>query len=112
MTGVQTCALPIFFEAHGYSYELIFVHDCGPDNSWGVIRELRQELHADPVLGALHMEAVAWRQARFLALMQEDVWRSLFGQLLMAGPTRVLPRAEAESIWRPYLKASPGKDGS
>ncbi len=75
-------------------------------------RELRQELHADPVLGPLHLAAVAWRQAKFLALMQEDDWRSLFGQLLMAGPTRVLPRAEAESIWRPYLKASPDKDGS
>jgi glycosyltransferase involved in cell wall biosynthesis len=38
-----------FFEAHAYSYELIFVHDCGPDDSWRVIRELRQEWGAEVV---------------------------------------------------------------
>ena len=64
---------------------------------------LRQALHDDPVLGPLHQAAVAWRQARFRQLMQEDEWRSFYGQLLMAGPTRVLDRAEAESIWRPHI---------
>ncbi|MBD2715715.1 glycosyltransferase family 2 protein [Microvirga sp. STR05] len=33
-----------FFQTEGYSFELIFVHDYGPDNSWRVIQELRQEL--------------------------------------------------------------------
>ncbi|QNH61464.1 glycosyltransferase family 2 protein [Hymenobacter sediminicola] len=38
-----------FFEAQGHSYEVIFVHDHGPDDSWRVIRELRQELGPDVV---------------------------------------------------------------
>ena len=69
-------------------------------------RALRAALHADPVLGALHRTAVAWRQARFRQLMQEDAWRSLYGQLLMAGPTRVLERDEAEAVWKPYVGRS------
>ncbi len=69
-------------------------------------RALRAALHADPVLGALHRTAVAWRQARFRQLMQEDAWRSLYGQLLMAGPTRVLDRDEAEAVWKPYVGRS------
>ncbi|MEI6949517.1 glycosyltransferase family 2 protein [Paraflavisolibacter sp. H34] len=32
-----------FFEAEGLAYEVIFVHDCGPDNSWSVIRDLKQQ---------------------------------------------------------------------
>ena len=69
-------------------------------------RALRAALLADPVLGPLHQAAVAWRRARFRALMQDDAWRSLYGQLLMAGPTRVLNREEAESIWRPHIGRS------
>jgi Glycosyl transferase family 2 len=64
---------------------------------------LRQALWADPVLGPLHAAAVEWRKARFLALMGEDAWRSLFARLLMTPPTRALGRAEAESIWKPYV---------
>ncbi len=69
-------------------------------------RGLRAELLADPVLGPLHRAAVAWRHARFRALMAEDGWRSLYGQLLMTGPTRVLTQAEAESIWKPHIGRS------
>ncbi len=68
---------------------------------------LRQDLHGDPVLGRLHRAAVAWRQQRFLSLMREDRWRSVYGQLLMAGPTRVLSREEAESIWKPHIGRGP-----
>jgi hypothetical protein len=68
--------------------------------------DLRNALHADPVLGPLHEAAVSWRHQRFKVLMQEDSWRSFYGQLLMAGPTRVLGRAEAESIWRPHLRGA------
>ncbi len=64
-------------------------------------RVLRGELHADPVLGPLHRTAVAWRRARFRALMTEERWRALYGRLLMAPVSRVLGRAEAESIWKP-----------
>lgn len=66
-------------------------------------RTLREALHADPTLGPLHAAAVAWRQASFHALMKDDAWRSFYGQLLMAGPTRVLDQKEAETIWKPYL---------
>lgn len=66
-------------------------------------RDLRKALHADPVLGPLHQAAVAWRHQRFRRLMQDDAWRSLYGQLLLAGPTRVLDKAEAESIWKPHI---------
>ena len=67
-------------------------------------RALRTGLHEDPVLGSLHRAAVAWRHTRFRELMQQDDWRSLYGQLLMAGPTRVLGREEAETIWKPRGK--------
>ena len=68
-------------------------------------RGLRDGLRADAVLGALHAAAVDWRHAQFRRLMQDDAWRSLFGQLLMAGPTRVLGKAEAESIWKPHIRS-------
>jgi Glycosyl transferase family 2 len=66
-------------------------------------RPLREGFHADPVLGPLHHAAVEWRHAKFRELMQEDDWRSFYGQLLMAGPARVLSKAEAESIWKPHI---------
>lgn len=59
---------------------------------------LQAELHADPVLGPLHAQAVAWRHARFAALMAEESWRALFGRLLMTGPSRILTAAEAALI--------------
>ena len=65
--------------------------------------QLRAGLHADPVLGPLHRAAVAWRHQRFRALMQEDAWRSFYGQLLLAGATRVLSREEAEAVWKPHI---------
>jgi hypothetical protein len=73
-------------------------------------RGLRDGLQADAVLGPLHAAAVVWRQERFRLLMQEDAWRSFYGQLLMAGPARVLDKTEAESIWKPYLRNVSGKD--
>jgi Glycosyl transferase family 2 len=66
-------------------------------------RALREELMADPMLGPLHRQAVDWRHTRFAALMRDDANRTLFGQLMMTGPTRVLDRAAAESIWWPYV---------
>ncbi|MGL4237532.1 glycosyltransferase family 2 protein [Tabrizicola sp.] len=61
------------------------------------------ELLSDPVLGPLHQRSVAWRHSRFKELMREDVWRTLYGQLMMTSPTRVLSREEAESIWKPHV---------
>jgi hypothetical protein len=73
-------------------------------------RTLRDELHRDPLLATLHEASVEWRHATFRALMQEDEWRSFYGQLLVAGPTRVLTQVEAESIWKPHLDRKQPKD--
>lgn len=62
---------------------------------------LRRDLHADPNLGALHQAAVAWRRARFAALMADEHWRALFGRLLMTPPARVLG-PEAATLIRRY----------
>jgi hypothetical protein len=70
---------------------------------------LREDLRSDPELDRLHQAAVDWRHGRFRALMQQDAWRSFYGQLLMAGPTRVLDRNQAESIWRPHLSGTQPK---
>ncbi|QYK42992.1 MAG: glycosyltransferase family 2 protein [Paracoccaceae bacterium] len=70
---------------------------------------LRAGLLADPVLGPLHHAAVAWRQARFAALMASDEsWRALYGRLLMTPPTRALTAAQAARIWRAGLRPAPG----
>ncbi len=53
----------------------------------------------DPDLAALHRAAVDWRKARFLHLMQGEEWRTLFGCLLMSGPTKVIDAATAQRIW-------------
>ncbi len=63
-------------------------------------RALREELHADAILGALHSAAVAWRRTRFTTLMQEEPWRALFGRLLMAPPSRSLGAKAAQQILR------------
>ncbi|MFN0113169.1 MAG: glycosyltransferase family 2 protein [Paracoccaceae bacterium] len=63
-----------------------------PDSSIARLRPrsdpLRTGLRADPVLGPLHAAAVAWRRARFEALMLQEPYRSLFARLLMAPPSR------------------------
>ena len=71
-------------------------------------RAIREALRTDAVLGPLHRAAVDWRHARFRALMQDDAWRSFYGQLKMAGPTRVLTQDEAEAVWKPHI----GRDGA
>ncbi len=60
--------------------------------------EMRQALHADPILGPLHQAAVAWRRTRFQALMAEEPARALYGRLLMTPPSRVLPQEDANWI--------------
>lgn len=73
-------------------------------------KAMREALRADAVLGPLHAAAVEWRHIQFRRLMQDDAWRSFYGQLLMAGPSRVLDRAEAESIWKPFIGGRPNPD--
>ncbi|GHC57910.1 glycosyltransferase family 2 protein [Neogemmobacter tilapiae] len=55
---------------------------------------------ADPVLGELHHQACLWRKNRFADLMRQDEsWRSLYGRLMLTGPSRVLPQKTAHQIW-------------
>ena len=68
---------------------------------------LRADLHADPVLGPLHRNAVAWRHARIAALLAEEPWRALLGRLMMTPPSRLLTAAEARAIRLPRLPAAP-----
>jgi hypothetical protein len=59
-----------------------------------------QALRSDPDLCALHDAAVAWRRARFAALMADEAWRALFGRLLMTPPARILSADAARSVRR------------
>lgn len=52
-------------------------------------------LRADSTLDALHIAAVEWRKARFLALMMQEPYRALFGRLLMTPPSRPVPATAA-----------------
>ncbi|SPH17388.1 hypothetical protein DEA8626_00906 [Defluviimonas aquaemixtae] len=69
---------------------------------------LRSELRADPELGRLHEAAVAWRHARFNALMREEAWRSLYGRLLMTSPSRVLTEDEHRFLTSHATATRPG----
>jgi hypothetical protein len=60
---------------------------------------------ADAQLGALHDAAVAWRKARFDALMLQEPFRALFGRLLMTPPTRAVPLNEARFLVRYATRA-------
>ncbi|WP_309666266.1 glycosyltransferase family 2 protein [Tabrizicola sp.] len=62
--------------------------------------EIRRALHSDLVLGPLHRAAVQWRRDRFLTLMKQESWRSIFGKLLMTPASRAISRAEAELVWQ------------
>lgn len=62
-------------------------------------------LMADPALARLHAEAVAWRRARFDALMREEPSRALYGRLLMAPPARIVAPAEARRLFD-YARAA------
>lgn len=61
-------------------------------------KPLREALHADPILGPLHRQALAWRRARFATLMQDEPWRALFGRLLMTPGSRTLSPELAQHI--------------
>ena len=63
-------------------------------------RSLRAELMADADLLLMHHAAVAWRRARFAALMREEPWRALFGRLLMTPPARALTQEQARMVWQ------------
>ncbi len=66
----------------------------------GVTQPMIDQLKSDPNLAALHQNAVAWRHARFAALMVQEPWRALFGRLLLTPPSRVLSAEQARLIWQ------------
>lgn len=59
---------------------------------------LHQRLLDDPVLGDLHAQAVEWRKARFLHLIEQDAFRALFTRLLMTPPSRPINAATARTL--------------
>ena len=61
---------------------------------------LVDHLKSDPTLRGLHQNAVAWRHARFAALMADEPWRALFGRLLLTPPSRALSADQARLIWQ------------
>lgn len=61
-------------------------------------RPLREALHADPVLGPLHHEAVRWRKARFQVLMEQEPFRALFARLMMTPPSRPISARTAQTL--------------
>ena len=65
-----------------------------------IVQPMIESLKSDPTLGRLHRQAVAWRHARFAALMQEEPWRALFGRLLLTPPSRALSPDQARLIWQ------------
>ncbi|MBY0397850.1 MAG: glycosyltransferase family 2 protein [Thermoleophilia bacterium] len=77
---------------------------------------IRATLAADPVLGPLHRHAVAWRRARFEALMLEEPFRSLFARLLMVPPSHPVGpegtrRLTAFALRATGLRSVPGAAG-
>lgn len=65
---------------------------------------IRAGLQADPVLAELHAAAVAWRKARFLALVEQEPWRALLARLMMTPPSRPISPAAARMLTGYALK--------
>ncbi len=67
-------------------------------------------LKADTALAELHDTAVAWRKARFDALMEQEPFRALFGRLLMSSPARpITPQAARFMVT--YANRARSRDG-
>jgi len=62
-------------------------------------RPHRARLTSDRALMDLHRAAVAWRKARFAALMDTEENRALFGRLLLAPPARVIAADDAQRLY-------------
>lgn len=62
-------------------------------------RPILTELHQDPILKGLHQSAVQWRHHQIAQLLQDPKWQTLFGQLLLSPPSRILSDPLARRIW-------------
>ncbi|MFD3189336.1 glycosyltransferase family 2 protein [Sedimentitalea sp. HM32M-2] len=65
---------------------------------------LLQALHADPVLAELQAAAVAWRHARFRALVEQEPFRALYARLQMTPGSIPLTAAQARILTRHALR--------
>lgn len=75
---------------------------------WPRAQGIRDALAADAELAELHAKAVAWRKARFLALLEQDRYRDLFGRLLMCGASQPVPVQIAQRLAGIGLAAARG----
>ena len=69
-------------------------------------------LMGDATLARLHADAVAWRKARFDALMLQEPFRALFGRLLMTPPTQPLSPKAAQFMVRYATQARAAADAA
>lgn len=67
---------------------------------WDRAAPIQADLAADPVLADLHDSATAWRKARFERLLEQDIFRDLYGRLLMTPPSQPLPDTIARNLAR------------
>ncbi|MEQ5868598.1 glycosyltransferase family 2 protein [Sagittula sp. NFXS13] len=74
------------------------------------VAEHRAGFAADPVLDLLHTQAVAWRKARFEALLAQEPMRALFARLLMTPPARPVPLDAARFLARHATMARQSDD--
>lgn len=65
---------------------------------WPQTAQNLAELKADAVLSGLHNKACKWRANQFDALMLEEEYRQLFGQLLLCPSTQPLTADQARNI--------------
>ena len=68
--------------------------------------EIRAGFEADATLAELQVQAVAWRRARFDALMLEEPYRALMGRLMMTPGSRPLPPKAAQFLKAYGLRAA------
>ncbi|MGV6850123.1 MAG: glycosyltransferase family 2 protein [Marinibacterium sp.] len=61
---------------------------------------IRASLGSDSELADLHERAVNWRHARFEQLMGNELFRNLFGRLLMTQPSHPVPSRRAAMLVR------------
>ncbi|CUH85569.1 glycosyltransferase family 2 protein [Thalassovita mediterranea] len=66
-------------------------------------------LRADADLARLHDQAVAWRHARFDALMDEEPYRALFARLVMTPPSQPVSEQAARFLLHHANKARKAK---
>ncbi|MEO8531069.1 MAG: glycosyltransferase family 2 protein [Deltaproteobacteria bacterium] len=67
--------------------------------------QLKGEWGSDPALRTLTQTASAWRRDKFTELMRDGTNRELYGRLLMAGASEIVPKNQAMLIHSSEYKA-------